>query len=204
MGKVRSRNFCQELLSSLSQLKCLLLLTNISRRLPPSYQYCVQCADQMDSVVARPWVQLEHNHNLLDRHTSLAPAHGDMGARPRVAESATFRRLGMKTSKGGIPDLEVSHLSPVHSSPEAEPNKSVVAAACPRYDSMKRILSPSSGEALARRQPSVRSQHQAMSRRTLQFQSPLEVECQPGRQGAPEHRQMEEGQGHDQEDTTVR
>ena len=181
----------------MSQCKC--LFNYISLRLPPSYQYCVQCADQMDSVVARPWVQLEHNHNLLDRHTSLAPALGDMGPRPRVAESATFRRLGMKTSKGGIPDLEVSHLSPVHSSPEAEPNKSAVAAACPRYDSMKRILSPSSGEALARRQPSVRSQHQAMSRRTLQFQSPLEVDCQPGRQLAPEHRQMEEGQG----DTTV-
>ena len=158
----------------------------------------------MDSVVARPWVQLEHNHNLLDRHTSLAPALGDMGPRPRVAESATFQRLGMKTSKGGIPDLEVSHLSPVHSSPEAEPNKSAVVAACPRYDSMKRILSPSSGEALARRQPSVRSQHQAMSRRTLQFQSPLEVDCQPGRQGASarEHRQMVDGQG--QGDITVR
>merc|ERR1719163_713585 len=40
-----------------------------------------------------------------------------------------------------------------------------------------------------------------MSRRTLQFQSPLEVDCQPGRQLASEHRQMEEGQG--QEDTTV-
>ena len=71
-----------------------------------------------ENLVARPWVEIVSNNVLkndedihINNNEREKPLHGE--------ESATFLRLGMKSSKVGKPDLEVSHLetrplSPVH------------------------------------------------------------------------------------------
>ena len=120
--------------------------------------------DNIDDVVARPWVEIVHNNNI--------------GVKDNVG-SATFDRLGMKTSRVGVPGLEVSHLETQPLTPVPKPEEDVIDNNVEekgdqrrRVGSMKKILSPASAEVLARRDhPSLRSRNK-MSRRTLQFQSP--------------------------------
>jgi len=131
--------------------------------------------------VARPWVEIVSNNVLkndedihINNNEREKPLHGE--------ESATFLRLGMKSSKVGKPDLEVSHLetrplSPVHLIENIQSNQEDLdeddnkrMGMRKRLGSMKKILSPASAEVLARRD-TVRSKNR-MSRRTLQFMSP--------------------------------
>ena len=108
-----------------------------------------------------------------------------------LANSATFQRLGMKTSQAGIPNLKVSHLETKPLSPvdieennegdiqeeELEKGDNLPSEKT-RFMSMKKVLSPGSAEVLARRD-SVRQSKmgsQRMSRRTLKFQSPIDNE----------------------------
>ena len=102
---------------------------------------------------------------------------------------ATFQRLGMQTSQRGIPSLEVSHLetkplSPVEIEENAEDDiqeKEVKKnndnqGEKTMFQRVTKVLSPASAEVLARRD-SVRSKmgSQRMSRKTLQFQSPIDI-----------------------------
>jgi len=168
----------------------LVSLCLVRSRLPRSYHYCNGCARDLgvwpipSDVVARPWVEIVSNNN----NNNMLP------------ESATFQRLGLKSSKVGNPDLEVRHLesrslSPVdlkdsekHKQEDdtddvneheqttklVEEPKNVIKD---RHNTMKKVLSPASAEVLARKD-SVRSKQlvsSRLSRRTLQFQSPIDM-----------------------------
>ena len=146
------------------------------------------CADVVgvdpinSNVVARPWVEVVNNND---------QQHGGV-------DSATFERLGMKNSNVKIPDLEVSNLETrpltpliteddlLNNAETIEMNKDASnlkisnnnesEVVMVRVGSMKKVLSPSSAEVLARRD-SVRgkiSSQRMTSKRTLQFQSPVE------------------------------
>ncbi len=104
-----------------------------------------------------------------------------------LGNSATFQRLGMKTSQRGIPSLEVSHLetkplSPVDIEENVEDEihkeevRSINKGEKTTFQRVKKVLSPASAEVLARRD-SFRSKmgSQRMSRKTLQFQSPIDI-----------------------------
>jgi len=131
--------------------------------------------------VARPWVEIVSN-NVLKNYEDLNNNNNENEKPHHGEESATFQRLGMKSSKVGNPDLEVSHLetrplSPVHLKENIRLNQenfdeddSKRMSMRKRLGSMKKILSPASAEVLARRD-TVRSKNR-MSRRTLQFLSP--------------------------------
>ena len=130
----------------------------------------------LDNVVARPWVEIVHNNN-----------NNNIGVNNKDNGSATFDRLGMKSSRVGVPDLEVSHLethplTPVPTQEESGLDNNVEHERDQRrrLGSMKKILSPASAEVLARRDnPSLRSRNR-MSRRTLQFQSPATQDTSKG------------------------
>ena len=109
---------------------------------------------------------------------------------------ATFQRLGMQTGQRGIPSLEVSHLetkplSPVDIEenagdeiPEKEmksKSNNVNQGEKTKFQRVTKVPSPASAEVLARRD-SVRSKlgSQRMSRKTLQFQSPIDIHDDPG------------------------
>ena len=71
-----------------------------------------------ENLVARPWVEIVSN-NVLKNYEDLNNNNNENEKPHHEEESATFQRLGMKSSKVGNPDLEVSHLetrplSPVH------------------------------------------------------------------------------------------
>ena len=102
---------------------------------------------------------------------------------------ATFQRLGMQTGQQGIPSLEVSHLetkplSPVDIEENAEGDIQEMEVKKnndnqgekTKFQRVTKVLSPASAEVLARRD-SVRSKlgSQRMSRKTLQFQSPIDI-----------------------------
>ena len=136
-----------------------------------------------NDVVARPWVEIVNNNKMLP-------------------ESATFQRLGLNNSNSKVDNLnlKVSHLesrslSPVHlkeadkdyqrydikdedvheqTTKLVEESKKINFK---RHNSVKKILSPASAEVLARKD-SFRSKlvSDRMSRRTLQFQSPIDME----------------------------
>ena len=94
----------------------------------------------------------------------------------------------MKTSQQGIPSLEVSHLETKPLSPvdieenieddivKTELKKTREGEETKKFQRVKKILSPTSAEVLARRD-SVRSKvgSQRLSRKTLKFQSPNDI-----------------------------
>ena len=120
-------------------------------------------------------VQAPANMNLVT-----LPAQGQSN----LGNSATFQRLGMKASERGLPSLEVSHLETKPLSPvDVEENtqddvkkKEMTNNGQSKFQRVKKVLSPASAEVLARRD-SVRAKlgSQRMSRKTLTFQSPMDV-----------------------------
>ena len=102
---------------------------------------------------------------------------------------ATFQRLGMQKGQQGIPSLDVSHLETKPLSPvdieenvegdiqekEVKKNNDNQGEKT-KFQRVTTVLSPASAEVLARRE-SVRSKlgSQRMSRKTLQFQSPIDI-----------------------------
>ena len=122
---------------------------------------------------------------IMNRNLVTLPAQGR--AVTNLGNSATFQRLGMKTSQRGIPSLEVSHLetkplSPVDIEENVEDDihkeevRSINQGEKTKFQRVKKVLSPASAEVLARRD-SFRSKmgSQRMSRKTLQFQSPIDI-----------------------------
>lgn len=138
--------------------------------------------------MARPWVEVVNNVQgpaNMNRNLVTLPAQGR--AVTNLGNSATFQRLGMKTSQRGIPSLEVSHLETKPLSPvdieenfeddfQKEEVKSNNQREKTKFQRVTKVLSPASAEVLARRD-SVRSKmgSQRMSRKTLQFQSPIDI-----------------------------
>ena len=141
--------------------------------------------------MARPWVEVVNNVQgppNMNRNLVTLPAQGR--AVTNLGNSATFQRLGMKTSQRGMPSLEVSHLETKPLSPvdieenvEDDIQKEEVKSNKQRekFQRVKKVLSPASAEVLARRD-SVRSKmgSQRMSRKTLQFLSPDMSNADPG------------------------
>ena len=138
--------------------------------------------------MARPWVEVINNDQgpvHMNRNLVTLPVQG-RGA-GNLGNSATFQRLGMKTSQRGIPSLEVSHLETKPLSPfDIEENieddnqkselKKTRQGEETKFQRVKKVLSPTSAEVLARRD-SVRSKvgSQRLSRKTLKFQSPNDI-----------------------------
>ena len=148
---------------------------------PRTFLYCSTCAQQLgvgpvpqavltDGIVARPWVEF------------VQPAGGGGGQQgAKFGDSATFQRLGMRTSRPGmgleLGQLETRPLSPVPCEGEdiEEVTEEVKDGEVKRNDKQQ-IFSPTSADVLARRD-SVRSfaLGSRMSRRTLVFPTPQSV-----------------------------
>ena len=82
-----------------------ILKYKLCHRLPRTYQYCTPTHLGVWPV-ARPWWEVINNIQKpvnMNRNLVTLPVQGR-------ATSATFQRLGMKTSQRGIPSLDVSHL----------------------------------------------------------------------------------------------
>ena len=130
--------------------------------------------------VARPWVEVINNVQ--------GPANMNRNLVTLPAQ-ATFQRLGMQKGQQGIPSLDVSHLETKPLSPvdieenvegdiqekEVKKNNDNQGEKT-KFQRVTTVLSPASAEVLARRE-SVRSKlgSQRMSRKTLQFQSPIDI-----------------------------
>ena len=139
--------------------------------------------------MARPWVEVINKVQgpvSMNRNLVTLPVQG-RGA-GNLGNSATFQRLGMNTSQRGIPSLDVSHLETKPLSPfDIEENiveddhqktelKKTRQGEETKFQRVKKVLSPTSAEVLARRD-SVRSKvgSQRLSRKTLKFQSPNDM-----------------------------
>ena len=70
-------------------------------RLPRTYQYCTPCAGHLGVwPVARPWVEVVNNvQGPVNMNRNLVTLPAQSQAVTNLGNSATFQRLGMKTSR---------------------------------------------------------------------------------------------------------